>query len=237
MNKYIVIKVFTEKIKSPIYIGFFIGAGGFIIVQFFEIVISPKKIFDLAFLLTLFITPGIFGKEISSGTIQFLLTKPIKWSSVYFSKVFGVWLTMFSFLIFTIFLFGLSQFLLSGLKAENLIIFLIDGLLKLTLLISMISFFSTFLPDYGDIVAFIIFALLLSGIYEISHTFLKSPVWLKNSIESIILFLMGKEKSFSAWLQDGNFLKNFGLYLARLLFFLLGGLFIFKSRDYGYGQR
>ncbi|MFQ6084393.1 MAG: hypothetical protein ACE5WD_13690, partial [Candidatus Aminicenantia bacterium] len=102
MNKYLVSKVFTEKIKSPICIGFFIGTSGFIIVQFFEIIISPQKIFDLAFLLTLFITPGIFGKEISSGTIQFLLTKPIKWSSIYFSKVFGVWLTMFSFLIFTV---------------------------------------------------------------------------------------------------------------------------------------
>lgn len=240
MNKYLVSKVYREKIKSLVSIGFFIYVLFLIIILFLaKTTISPESMLTPSFLFTLFITAGIFGKEISSGTIQLLLTKPIKWSSIYFSKIIGVWFAMVSFLISTILLFGLSQVLLSQHDVKNLALVVIDGLLRFTLLISIISFFSTFLPDYGDILACILFFFILSGIYEISHTLLQSPLWLKNSIESIILFLIGGGKGFPTWLEGGIFIfiKNFGLYLARLLIFLLGGLFIFKSRDYGYGQR
>lgn len=229
----ILIKVFKEKIRSPIFLLFLLIAlvhSIFIILKIkqFDWISTLDFYESLIFIGVVALSTGVFGKEISSGTIQLLIIRPVKRSSIYISKLGGVTLSIFCFnLILHIFALILAIYFHYFNNLELIVYSFFSSILFSIYIISLVALFSVFLPSYSDILGFLICIILIASLYELLRYFLKNS--------DIVLFirniLFGPEIDVQQWLK-GKKLIELLAYIIKITIFNFIGIFIFSKREF-----
>lgn len=233
MNSVIFLKTFEEKIKSLIFIGFSMASFSFFLLSLFKIInpstTSLQKFYEsLIFLCSISLSSGILGKEIGSGTIQLLLVRPLRKSTIYISKVLGLMLAIIAFILIN---FTLILVLAFYFKVNNLgkpLFFFLDSLLVSFFLISLITFFSSFLIYHGDILGFLAYSFIIGLFSEFLEYFnlLNLPL-LKYISESLLV--LPQRIDIQSWLKNEQ--HEIIIYIFRIALLNLIGIRFFSYKE------
>lgn len=233
MNFVILLKTFEKKIKGLIFIGFSTASFSYFLLSLFKIIttspISPQKFYsDLIFLCSIALSSGIFGKEIGSGTIQLLLVRPLRKSTIYISKILGLILSIITFILFNSTLILILALHFKWSNSGKLLFFFIDSLIASIFLISIMAFFSSFLIYHADILGFLAYV-FISGIFtELLNYFnLLNFVLFRSFFESILL--LPQRIDVQSWLKKEQF--EIIIYVFRIVLINLIGIRIFTHKE------
>lgn len=233
MNFVIFLKTFEKKIKNLIFIGFSITSFSFFLLSLFKIITpsitSLQKFYEnLIFLCSIALSSGILGKEIGSGTIQLLLVRPLRKSTIYISKILGLTLAIVSFILINFTLILIFALCLKENNFGKLIFFFLDSLLVSFFLISLITFFSSFLVYHGDILGFLGYIFISGLSSELFEYFnLSNFTVLKSIFESILVLPQGID--IQSWLKKEH--QEIIIYVFRIVLLNFVGMRIFSHRE------
>ncbi|MFN2385389.1 MAG: ABC transporter permease subunit [Thermoanaerobaculia bacterium] len=187
----------------------------------------------------LLIATGAISRDISSGTAQMILARPIRRSDYLMGRYIGVLVLLAAFLTFAVLLSVSLQSLLGTLFGVRDPI-PIAALLRIaagewldgTLLAATLLFFSTFLPGVGDPLAYFVLQIGLGVAGSLGARF--PPVARGAALVRENLF------PHVAWEDvlrgEGILGADVGRFVLALTVFLLGAIVIFSRREFSYGH-
>jgi ABC-type transport system involved in multi-copper enzyme maturation permease subunit len=191
------------------------------------------------FLALLLLTPGVIARDVSSGTAQMILARPIRRSEYVLGRYFGVLAAYALFLAVALLLALIAKPFLSTLFGSPSAIGVgqmigvagADGL-DGALFVATLLFFSTFLPGFGDLLAYFLLQIGLTvmlGLGRLSPGLGRFATIARENIFPAVDWpgVFRGESAFSA---------STGRFVLALTVFLLGALFLFSRREFSYGQ-
>lgn len=191
-----------------------------------------------ATLALLLIAPGAVSRDISSGTAQMILARPIRRSEYLLGRYLGILLLYAAFLVLAVLLTLALRPIFSGafdaapIPTGHLLGVAAGEWLDGALLAATLLFLSTFLPGFGDLLAYFMLQIGLGVAGSLQQYF---PAVAKAAN-------VARENVFPqvAWSDvlggDGALGAATGRFVLALATFLVGALFVFSRREFSYGH-
>jgi ABC-2 family transporter len=192
-----------------------------------------------AFLALLLLTPGVISRDVSSGTAQMILARPIRRSDYVLGRYLGVLVSYVVFLGVALLLALIARPFFSTFFGSRSAIGVGEMMgvagsdwLEGALFAATLLFFSTFLPGFGDLLAYFLLQIGLTVMQGLGRQY----PWL-GRFATITRANVFPDVDWSAVFRgDGAFSASTGRFVLALSVFLIGALFIFSRREFSYGQ-
>lgn len=173
------------------------------------------------------------SRDASSGALQMILARPIRRTDYLFGRYLGILAAFAAFLVVTglVALVMKHAWLRSGappLTARALLENVGFGALWAAPAAAVLLFFSTFLPGYGDVIAFLTLQMLLS-----LHT---SVAWLEKVVTALRREILPSVRWDRVFTGDPAALAEAGRAALAAAVFLTAAAFLFSRREFGYGR-
>jgi hypothetical protein len=192
-----------------------------------------------AILALLLLTPGAISRDISSGTVQMILSRPIRRSEYVLGRYFGILAAYAAFLGFALMLAFTARPLFSSFFGSRGSVGMtemlgvagaewVDG----ALFAATLLFFSTFLPGIGDLLAYFLLLIGLSVAQGLGRQY-PGLGRIANAARQNVFPDVDWQAVFRG---DGLLSAPTGRFVFALALFLIGGLYIFSRREFSYGQ-
>ena len=196
---------------------------------------------ESSFLTVLILAAASVSRDASSGALQMILVRPIRRVEYLFGRYVGI-LTAYAVCVAVTAALALALSPLlrrvmaggSALSVAGVARGAAAALLSGALFSSILLFFSTFLPGYGDVLAYFLLTLLL-GLPELLSRALKMP-WLSkigpSARENVLPHV--------AWGEvlrgERVFSREVGAYILAVAAYLTLATVVFSRREFSYGQ-
>lgn len=186
-------------------------------------------------LVVFLLSEGLSGRDEASGALQMILARPVRRTEYLVGRYLGVLACFVIFLVAS----ALASIALSPLfgtrpDGRALLVSLGGGLLDAALLAAVLAFFGTFLPGWGNVLAYVMIYLGITV-----PAALAIPLHRPN-IASVINTIRQNVLPLVSWhevLRGQNVLRaSVGQYGLALAGFLLAALVVFSRREFAYGQ-
>lgn len=197
----------------------------------------------LAMLALLVLAAGSVSRDIGSGAIQMILSRPVTRTGYLFGRYIGILAAYLIFLAGAVLLaFGLGQILLHLATEHSGPVFsfgaagnaLVDAFFEGALLAAILLFFSTFLGGWGDVLAVFLATLLLGSLQAVGAA-LNNPALVK--IGQIAVENLHPTPSWQHIVRGHEILAPVtGRYVLALVAYLTLAVVIFARREFSYGQ-
>lgn len=204
---------------------------------------EPEKALGAGFLAILLIAAGSVSRDISGGALQMILARPIRRTEYLFGRYLGILAAYAAFLAVSS---GLTVLLarllpsvvgvrsLAELSAASIGRGVAMALANAILFAAILLFFSTFLPGYADVLAYVLMSILLNVLTGIGAA-LRRP-WLLEAGEAVRANLLptvdwGKVLRGRAALGEPT-----GRWVLAVAVFLAAAAIVFSRREFSYGQ-
>jgi len=197
---------------------------------------------ETATLPLLILAAGCVSRDAASGALQMILARPLSRTDYLLGRYLGVLAAFAAFLVAACALAVLfARALLPAIGSPpastdfaDLGTAALASFLGATASAAMILFFSTFLPGYGDVLAFILLA-PLTALPDVAGQILHAP-WLQNTGPVLRQNLLPSVE-WGAVLHGQNvFAEATGRWLLALVAALAAALVIFSRREFAYGH-
>jgi ABC-type transport system involved in multi-copper enzyme maturation permease subunit len=194
-------------------------------------------------LAVLLLAAGCISRDVSSGAIQMILSRPLKRSEYLFGRYFGTLLAFAGFLITAVavaFLLGrlvLRMGPLSEIPAFSWAAAgrgVIEALFAGALLAAIVLFFSTFLRGWGDVLALVL-AMILLGFMQAAGSALNKPALVQAGRVAYENLYPKPDWSHILAGQDIVSGPTSQYFLALACYLALAAL-VFNRREFSYGQ-
>jgi ABC-2 family transporter protein len=195
-----------------------------------------------AFLALVILAARSVSKDASSGALQMILARPLRRTQYLYGRYAGILCAYAAFLVLCgVFAALLAVAALPALRVPTppfdprvLLRGLAGSLLGAVLFSAVLLFFSTFLPGYGDVLAYFLVAILLS-LPEALGQALKTP-WLGDAARVAHQNLL-PEVDWDAVLGGQDVLgAPTGRWVLAVVVFLAAAALVFRRREFAYGQ-
>jgi len=196
-----------------------------------------------ATLAVLLIAAGSVSRDISSGAIQMILSRPLTRSEYLFGRYFGTLLTYVGFLISSVviaFLLGRLFLSTSPLAEAPAFSWLaagrgaVEAIFAGALLAAIVLFFSTFLRGWGDVLALVLATILLGSTQALGRQLNKPALVQAGRIASENLY---PTPDWSQILAGRDILSvPTSQYFLALTCYLALATLVFDRREFSYGQ-
>lgn len=191
-------------------------------------------------LAVLVLAAGCISKDASSGALQMILARPIRRSEYLFGRYVGILSAYALFLLFTLLLAALVPRAFSLLLTEPTLNPPLTALLAAaggawlagTLVAAAVLFFSTFLPGFGDVLAFVLLQFSF-GIAGVVGT--RFPA-VANVATRARENLMPEVEWGRIFRGEGLLEEPTGRFVLALTVFLIAATVVFSRREFSYGQ-
>ncbi len=198
--------------------------------------------FGVAFLGLLLLAAGSVSKDASGGALQMILARPIRRTSYLFGRYLGIMIAYAIFLTATAAGAILFSRVISHLVADSPRAFSLsflglhvgDALFGALLFAAVLLFFSTFLPGYWDVLAYLLLFSLLS-LPEVLGSALRQP-WLLAASRIAQENILPRVQWSEVLAGDHVLRASTGRYALALAAFLTLSAVIFSRREFTYGQ-
>jgi hypothetical protein len=193
------------------------------------------------FLTLLIVGAASVSRDASSGALQMILARPIRRTEYLFGRYCGILVAFTICLavtaVLSLLLSPLLRPLLGGaaaLSASGAARGVAGALLSAALFASVLLFFSTFLPGYGDVLSYFLLTLLLSLPEALARP-LKMP-WL-DKVGPVVRENLLPRIAWTEVLRGRHvFSAGVGAYVLAVTGYLALGAVIFSRREFSYGQ-
>jgi len=192
-----------------------------------------------AVLAVLLLAPGSVSRDISSGTVQMILARPIRRSEYLLGRYLGILAVYAAFLLVALLVTLAARPLLAGtfgtpdsLAATDLFRVAAGEWLDGTLLAATLVFFSTFLPGIGDLLAYFMLQVGLGVASTLGARFPAIAEGAKVARENLLPRVEWAE----VLRGEGALGAAPGRFVLALVAFLVGALFVFSRREFTYGH-
>jgi hypothetical protein len=201
-----------------------------------------RAVSPLATLAVLVLAAGCVSKDASGGGLQMILCRPIPRSAYLMGRYTGILAAFAAFLLATVglgILFARAAFPLLGSRAVpiawgELGVQLAAAFLSAMAMAAAVLLFSTILPGYGDVLAFLLLTPLL-GLPDLAAQILNAP-WLRRAGELLRENLL-PTLDWPSVLHGQNPLgAATGRWVLALVLYLAAALAVFSRREFAYGQ-
>jgi ABC-type transport system involved in multi-copper enzyme maturation permease subunit len=197
----------------------------------------------LATLALLVLAAGSVSRDIGSGAIQMILSRPVTRAQYLFGRYIGILAAYMIFLAGAVLLaFGLGQ-IISRLATEHFgPVFsftaagnaIVDAFFEAALLAAILLFFSTFLGGWGDVLAVFLATLLLGSAQAVGSA-LNIPALAKAG--KIAIENLHPTPTWQHIVRGHEILASVtGRYVLALVAYLTLAVVIFARREFSYGQ-
>lgn len=192
-----------------------------------------------AVLAVLLLAPGSVSRDISSGTVQMILARPIRRSEYLLGRYLGILAVYAAFLLVALLVTLAARPLLAGtfgtpdsLAATDLFRVAAGEWLDGTLLAATLVFFSTFLPGIGDLLAYFMLQVGLGVASTLGARFPGIAEGAKVARENLLPQVEWTE----VLRGEGALGAAPGRFVLALAAFLVGALLVFSRREFTYGH-
>ena len=197
---------------------------------------------ETATLPLLILAAGCVSRDAASGALQMILCRPLSRTDYLLGRYLGI---LAGFAVFLVAACGLALLFSRGLLPaigrppvpiafQDLAMQALAALLGASASAALILFFSTFLPGYGDVLAFILLA-PLTALPEVAGQVLHAP-WLQEAGPMLRRNLL-PSLDWSAVLRGHDvFGETTGRWALALVAALAAALVVFSRREFAYGH-
>jgi ABC-type transport system involved in multi-copper enzyme maturation permease subunit len=203
---------------------------------------EPEHALGAGFLAILLIAAGSVSRDVSGGTIQMILARPITRTSYLFGRYLGILAVYAAFLAVSAALTVVATRLLPhllgagvpGVSAESIVRGVAIAMANALLFSAILLFFSTFLRGYSDVLAYFALMILLGAMPGLGAA-LRKP-WLSRAGEILRANLL-PQVDWSGVLRGRELLQEpTGRWVLAVAAFLAFAAIIFSRREFSYGQ-
>lgn len=204
---------------------------------------EPERAMGAGFFAILLISAGSVSKDASSGALQMILARPIRRTAYLFGRFAGMLAAYAVFLVATgVLTAAVGSTLPRLLGATAAPVFSVAPLargaaasfLDAVLFASMLLLFSTFLRGYADVLAYIVFSIMLSLLPGLGEAF--HQPWLRQAGDAIRKNAL-PQVGWSDVLRGRDILgEPTGRWVLAVTVYLALAALIFSRRQFAYGQ-
>lgn len=194
------------------------------------------------FLALLLLGAGSVSRDVASGALQMILARPISRTDYLWGRFVGILSAYALFLaavaaltvLFSAALFPVLHVPHAPLQWQGLARGLAAAFLDGVLVASVLLFFSTFLPGWGDVLGYFLLTLLLSAVPSIGAGIGKE--WLARLGLTLKQNILPEPNFGAIFSGERRFSEAVGQWALAITVFLLAAVLVFRRREFAYGH-